>query len=56
MPRLASKEFQEFARLTDRLLSVPHHVIKQRIEQYRERAAKNPHKARAETEARLANG
>ena len=39
-----TKEFSEFARLTNRLLAVPRDVIQKRIEQHREQTAKNPRK------------
>lgn len=39
-----SKEYRAFSKLTDRLLTVPHTEIQQRIERYREEAAKNPNK------------
>ena len=44
MPKRTSKEYDRFAKLTDRLLSVPHAEVQKRIEQHREQAAKNPHK------------
>jgi hypothetical protein len=37
-------EFANFTNLVDRVLSVPHSVIKQRIEEHREAVAKNPHR------------
>jgi hypothetical protein len=39
-----SKEFDAFTNLVDRVLSVPHSVIKERIDQHREVADKNPRK------------
>jgi hypothetical protein len=39
-----TKEFTNFAKLTDRLLAVPRDVIQKRIEQHREQAANNPRK------------
>ena len=39
-----SKEYNEFVKLTDRLLAVPHAEIQKRIAQHREQAAKNPKK------------
>ena len=36
------KEYDAFVKLTDRLLSVPHDVVKKRIDAHREAAAKNP--------------
>lgn len=44
MPKRASKEYDRFAALTDRLLAVPHAEIQKRIERHREEAAKNPRK------------
>ena len=44
MPKRTSKEYDRFASLTDRLLSVPHAEVQKRIEQHREQAAKNPNK------------
>jgi hypothetical protein len=40
----ASKEFQKFAKLTDRLLAVPRDVVQQRIEQHRKKVAATPNK------------
>ena len=37
-------EYQRFTNLVDRVLSVPHSVIKQRIEEHRETAARNPNR------------
>lgn len=39
-----SKEYTEFVKLTDRLLSVPRAVIQQRIDAHREASAQNPNK------------
>lgn len=44
MPKRTSKEYDRFAALTDRLLSVPHAEIQKRIVQHREQAAQNPRK------------
>jgi hypothetical protein len=44
MPKRTSKEYDRFAKLTDRLLTVPRAEVQSRIEQHRERAAKNPFK------------
>jgi hypothetical protein len=38
------KEFDAFTEMVDRVLAVPHSVIKQRIEEHREQADKNPQK------------
>ena len=37
-------EFERFENLVDRVLAVPHLVIKQRIEEHRKEAALNPSK------------
>jgi hypothetical protein len=37
-----SKEYQAFARLTDRLLAVPRSVVEQRMAAHREQSAQNP--------------
>jgi hypothetical protein len=37
-------EFEYFERLLDRLLTVPRAVIEQRIKEYRERSANDPHR------------
>lgn len=42
MPKRTSKEYDRFASLTDRLLTVPHSEIQKRVAEHRERAAKNP--------------
>ena len=39
-----SKEFKNFAKLTERLLTVPRDVVNKRMEQHREQAANNPRK------------
>jgi hypothetical protein len=39
-----SSEFKAFTSLVDRVMAVPHSVIKQRIEEHRKQAALNPHK------------
>ena len=39
-----SKEYQAFASLTDRLLTVPRSVVEQRMAAHREKAAQNPRK------------
>ncbi len=44
MPKRTSKEYDRFARLTDRLLSVPRAEVQKRIEQHREQSAANPRK------------
>jgi len=38
------REFDAFTEMVDRVLAVPHSVIKQRIEEHREQADKNPRK------------
>jgi hypothetical protein len=37
-------EYDRFTSLVDRVLSVPHSVIKRRIEEHREAVARNPHR------------
>jgi hypothetical protein len=37
-------EFDTFTSLVDRVLAVPHSVIKQRVEEHRRQADKNPNK------------
>jgi len=37
-------EYDRFTNLVDQVLSVPHSVVKQRIEEHREAVAKNPHR------------
>jgi hypothetical protein len=37
-------EYERFTNLVDRVLSVPHNVVKQRIEEHRAVAARNPHR------------
>ncbi len=39
-----TKEFQAFTHLVDRLLAVPKETVQQRVDQHRERAARNPKK------------
>ena len=39
-----SNEFDAFTKMVDRVLAVPHSVIKERIEGHKERAAKNPNR------------
>jgi hypothetical protein len=43
MPR-KPKEYTAFEKLTDRLLSVPRHVVDERLAAYKNRAALNPRK------------
>ena len=37
-----SAEYKRFTRLVDQVLSVPHSVIKQRMEEYKKQVAENP--------------
>jgi hypothetical protein len=37
-------EYERFTNLVDRVLSVPHGVVKQRIEEHRAAVARNPHR------------
>lgn len=39
-----SVEYERFTALVDRVLAVPHEVIKQRIEEHRNKAAANPNR------------
>jgi len=39
-----SKQFQNFAKFTDRLLAVPRATLDERLKQHREQAAQNPQK------------
>ena len=43
MPK-TNPEFDAFTRLVDNVLAVPHDVIKQRVEEHKRQAAKNPSK------------
>jgi hypothetical protein len=43
-PKDANTEYDNFTRLVDQVLSVPHSVVKQRIEEHRAAAARNPHR------------
>lgn len=57
-PQNRPPEFDAFTELVDRVLAVPHSVIKQRVEEYRERADKNPRKRgpKAKTKKPSASG
>jgi hypothetical protein len=37
-------EYERFTNLVDRVLSVPHSVVKERIEEHRRAALQNPHR------------
>jgi hypothetical protein len=39
-----STEYEAFTSLVDRVLAVPHSVIKQRVEEHRKQAALNPNR------------
>lgn len=39
-----SGEYERFTNLVDRVLAVPHDVIKQRVEEHRKQAAQNPNR------------
>jgi len=39
-----SAEYEAFTSLVDRVLAVPHSVIKERVEQHRKQAALNPNR------------
>ncbi len=40
----SSAEYDRFTNLVDRVLAVPHSVIKERVEEHRKQAALNPSK------------
>jgi hypothetical protein len=39
-----STEYERFTALVDQVLAVPHNVIKQRVDEYRKKAALNPNR------------
>jgi hypothetical protein len=39
-----SAEYERFTRLVDRVLAVPHSLIKERAEEHRKQAAQNPNR------------
>jgi hypothetical protein len=39
-----SAEYERFTALVDRVIAVPHSVIKQRVDEHRKRAASNPNR------------
>jgi hypothetical protein len=39
-----SAEYERFTSLVDRVLAVPHSVIKERIEEHRRKSAQNPNR------------
>lgn len=39
-----SAEYERFTALVDRVIAVPHSVIKQRLDEHRKQAAKNPNR------------
>jgi hypothetical protein len=39
-----SAGYERFTDLVDRVLAVPHEIIKQRVEEHRKRAAQNPNR------------
>ena len=39
-----SVEYERFTALVDRVIAVPHSVIKQRVEEHRRQAANNPNR------------
>jgi hypothetical protein len=41
---MVSKEFEAFTTLVDRVLAVPHSVIRQRVEERRKQVANNPNR------------
>ena len=40
----SSVEYERFTALVDRVIAVPHSIIKQRVEEHRKQAAQNPHR------------
>jgi hypothetical protein len=46
-------EYDKFTSLVDRVLSVPHSVIKQRVEEHRKQAANNPNRPGPKPKAKL---
>ena len=48
-----SVEYERFTDLVDRVLAVPHAVIKQRVEEHRKQAALNPNRGCANFQADL---
>jgi hypothetical protein len=40
----SNPEYEAFTRTLDKLLAVPHDVLKARMEAYKKQAAKNPHR------------
>lgn len=44
MAKRPSKEYTEFAKLTDRLFAVPRPELQKRLDAYREQSAQNPNK------------
>jgi hypothetical protein len=42
MSKRTPKEYDRFARLTDRLLAVPRAELQKRLDAYKEKAAQNP--------------
>ena len=39
-----SSEYERFTALVDRVIAVPHSVIRQRVEEHRRRSAENPNR------------
>lgn len=46
-------EYDRFTSLVDRVLAVPHSVIKQRVEEYRRKAALNPNRPGPKPKAKI---
>jgi len=46
-------EFDNFTALVDRVLAVPHAVIKKRVEEHREQAASNPNRPGPKPKAKV---
>jgi hypothetical protein len=50
-----SAEYERFTALVDRVMAVPHSVIKQRVEEHRKRAALNPNRPGAKPKRKAVN-
>jgi len=46
-------EYDKFTALVDRVLAVPHSVIKQRVEEHRKHAANNPNRPGPKPKAKV---
>jgi len=48
-----TSEYEAFTALVDRVLAVPHSVIKQRVEEHRKQAALNPNRPGPKPKAKV---